>query len=143
MAGITRLELRLTPVGGDDESLRKIRSVFAICAAFTAAGIEVTLGASGNIGHAAVALGHAAHYSVGVGLLEQVDDKAAINRQAAPPKPVEDKKQNRGAIAGIYLPGLMGVVGRQHGAVLLANTDIRTKIGCRLDSCGTNIKGPQ
>lgn len=83
MAGITRLELRLTPVGGDDESLCKIRSVFAICAAFTAAGIEVTLGASGNIGPAAVALGHAAHYSVGVGLLEQVDYKAAINRQSA------------------------------------------------------------
>jgi len=113
-AGISRPELRLTPVGGDDESLPRIQSVFAIYAAFTQAGIEVTLGASGNIGHAAVALGHVTHYSVGVGLLESVDYKATSNRQSAPPKPVEDKR-NRGVIAGIYLPGLMLIVGRQHG----------------------------
>ena len=141
-AGIDRLELRLTPVGGDDESVRKLQSVFATCHAFTAVGIELTLGLSGNVGHAAVARGHAAHYSVGVGLSEQVDYKAALSRQTAPPKPADESKPRFGAIAGIYLPGPMLLVGRKAGAALLADTDIRTKIGCRLGGCGTSINGP-
>jgi hypothetical protein len=119
-----------------------VQSVFAICRAFTAAGIELTLGQSGNLGHAVVARGHAAHYSVGVGLLEQVDYKAAMNRQAAPPKPQDETKPRFGAIAGIYLPGAMALVGRTAGAALLANTEIRTRLGCRLGGCAASINGP-
>ena len=120
------LELRLTPTGGDDESVRKLQSVFDICQAFTAAGIELTLGLSGNVGHAAVARGNAADYSVGVGLFEQVDYKAALNRQVAPPKAADEAKPRFGAVAGIYLPGPMVLVGCKVGAALLADTDIRT-----------------
>lgn len=50
-AGVGALELRVTPLGGADESVAKIRSVFAIADAFTATGIQVVLGQSGNIGH--------------------------------------------------------------------------------------------
>jgi hypothetical protein len=144
-AGIQALDLRLTPLGGDDESLAKIRSVFAIADRFTAAGIEVTLGFSGNIGHCAVALGHATHYSVGIGLREQVNHSAAISRQKAPPRepdPDGSGPSYFGAAAGIYLPGPAITIGRKAGNALLQNTDIRTRIGCRIGSCGTSVSGP-
>lgn len=133
-----------TPLGGDDESVAKIRSVFAIADAFTQAGIDVVLGQSGNIGHTAVALGHVAHYSVGVGLRERVDHAAAISRQKAPDKLIDSEEQgNRcGAVAGIYLPGPAATLGRRAGARLLGNTDIRTRIGCRIGKCGQSVNGP-
>lgn len=144
-AGISDIELRITPLGGDDESVRKIQSVFAIAAAVTAAGLTVTLGYSGNIGQAAVALGHVAHYSVGIGMREQVNHAGTIARQKAPPRAAgadggEDRP--RGALAGIYLPGPAATVGRKPGALLLAKTDIRTRIGCRLGTCGHSVEGP-
>lgn len=143
-ASITAVELRVTPLGGDDESVAKIRSVFAIADAFIGTGIEVVLGQSGNIGHTAVALGHAVHYSVGVGLRERVDHAAAISRQRAPEKTGDgDEQGNRfGATAGIYLPGPAATVGRRAGASLLSNTDIRTRIGCRVGACGQSVSGP-
>lgn len=143
-AGVTALELRVTPLGGDDESVAKIRSVFAIADAFTDAGIEVVLGQSGNIGHTAVALGHVAHYSVGVGLRERVDHAAAISRQTAPAIRSENDEEGTrfGAVAGIYLPGLAATLGRRAGARLLGNTDIRTRIGCRIGRCGQSVNGP-
>jgi hypothetical protein len=143
-AGVTALELRVTPLGGDDESVAKIRSVFVIADAFTDAGIEVVLGQSGNIGHTAVALGHVAHYSVGVGLRERVDHAAAISRQkTADTRTDGDEQAGRfGAIAGIYLPGPAATLGRRAGASLLGNTDIRTRIGCRIGRCGQSVNGP-
>lgn len=143
-AGIGAIELRVTPLGGDDESVAKIRSVFAIADAFIAAGIEVVLGQSGNIGHTAVALGHVTHYSVGVGLRERVDHAAAINRQKSPSDDDGDQDEQGGrfgAIAGIYLPGPAITVGRRAGASLLGNTDIRTRIG-RIGACGQSVSGP-
>lgn len=56
-AGITDLELRMSPFGGEDESLKKISDGFAVAQAFTNAGLRVTLGQSGNLGQVAVALG--------------------------------------------------------------------------------------
>lgn len=68
-AGVASLEIRITPLGGDDESIAKITSVFAILDAFRDVGLSLVLGLSGNIGQAAVALGHSHHYSVGIGML--------------------------------------------------------------------------
>jgi hypothetical protein len=144
-AGITALDLRVTPLGGDNESVAKIRSVFGIADRFAEVGIEVVLGFSGNIGQAAVALGHVAHYSVGVGLREQVNHTAAITRQKTPlPERPDDSEGNGrfGAVAGIYLPGPAITVGRKAGKALLDNTDIRTRIGCRIGSCGNSVSGP-
>lgn len=145
-AGVRQVELRITPLGGDDESLAKIKSVFTIAEAFSALDLSVTLGLSGNIGQAAVALGHTEHYSVGVGMLERVDHAAAINRQAAPPKPTpegeEDQGGPRGAIAGIYLPGVAATVSRTAGRALLGHSDIRLRLGCRIDDCGRSVAGP-
>lgn len=144
-AGIAALDLRITPLGGDNESVAKIRSVFAVADLFTGAGIDVVLGFSGNIGQTAVALGHAAHYSVGVGLREQVNHAAAIGRQKAPPRTTADDSEGGGrfgAVAGIYLPGPAITVGRKAGGALLENVDIRIRIGCRRGPCGNSVSGP-
>ena len=138
--GITQLELRLSPLGGDNERVAKIRSVFGVADQFAARGIEVVLGCSGNIGQTAVALGHATSYSVGVGLREQTNHASAISRQTQPPRP--DRPAHRGAGAGIYLPGLAATVPRTLGGALLDDTAIRTRIGCRIGSCAQSISGP-
>lgn len=140
--GIGVVDLRVTPLGGENESVKKIKSVFDIADAFAAAGIEVILGYSGNIGQTAVALGHATHYSVGVGLREQVNHSATITRQKAPPREAQGGGGHFGAVAGIYLPGPAVTVGRKAGKTLLDNTDIRTRIGCRIDGCGRSVSGP-
>lgn len=141
-AGISGVDLRVTPLGGENESVKKIKSVFDIADAFAAAGLEVVLGYSGNIGQTAVALGHARHYSVGVGLREQVNHSATITRQKAPPRESQAGGGHFGAVAGIYLPGPAATVGRKAGKALLDNTDIRTRIGCRIDGCGRSVSGP-
>jgi hypothetical protein len=50
-----------------------MRSVFRLADTFRDVGMEVVLGFSGNIGQCAVALGHVAHYSLGIGLREKVE----------------------------------------------------------------------
>lgn len=144
-AGIRQVELRITPLGGDEESLAKIRSVFAIADSFKVNEMSVTLGLSGNIGQAAVALGHTDHYSVGIGMLERVDHAGAISRQTSPPKPSPEGEEGqgpRGALAGIYLPGVAATVSRTAGAALLGHSDIRLRLGCRLEDCGRSVAGP-
>jgi hypothetical protein len=141
-AGIESVDLRVTPLGGENESVKKIQSVFALADAFAAAGLEVVLGYSGNIGQTAVALGHATHYSVGVGLREQVNHSATITRQKAPSREPLEGGGHFGAVAGIYLPGPAVTVGRKAGKALLDNTDIRTRIGCRIGACGRSVSGP-
>lgn len=140
-AGIRALELRMSPFGGDDESLRKIRNAYQVLQDFTSAGITVTLGQSGTTGQVAVALGYAASYSVGIGMLERVDHKAVISRQAVKPKPAEDG-EGGGPAAGIYLPGIASTLPRRAAIALLEQTDIRGRLGCRIDRCGASIRGP-
>ncbi|CCH86264.1 conserved protein of unknown function [Modestobacter italicus] len=144
-AGIRDMELRISPLGGEDESVRKIRSSFALLRAFTDSALTVTLGLSGNVGQTAMALGHAQHYSVGIGLRERVNHAGTISRQKQPPKPPKDGEEDGGGgpIAGIYLPGPALTVSRKLGASYLANTDIRTRVGCRLGACGTSVSGPK
>ena len=140
-AGVRELELRISPLGGEDEGVRKIRTAFALLHAFTDAGLAVTAGLSGNIGQVALALGHAGHYSVGIGMRERVDHAAAISRQKQPPR-AGGPEDGGGPIAGIYLPGPVLTVSRKVGAAFLANTDIRTRVGCRLGACGSSVNGP-
>lgn len=138
-AGIDRVEIRLSPFGGDDESLRKIRSAFTFVHTFHERGIHVTLGQSGNIGQAALALGYIDAYSVGIGMLEKVNHSQVVARHRREPKP--DKDQG-GAAAGIYLPRLAATVPTAAAKDLLHNTDIRTRIGCRIGKCRDSVIGP-
>ena len=141
-AGITDLELRLSPFGGEDESLRKIRDGFTAARAFTDAGLKVTLGQSGNLGQVAVALGHVASYSVGVGLLEHVNHSAQISRQKKVPKPRDDETSGGGPLTGVYLNGLALTVPPRVARAVLGHSDLRTRVGCREGRCGTSVRGP-
>ena len=143
-AGITEVEIRISPLGGEDEGLAKIRSVFTTLDVYSNAGLTLTLGQSGNIGATAVALGHATHYSVGVGMREKVNHAAALNRQRREffAEAADGDSQGGGPVAGIYLPGIAATVSPRLGTGLLANTDIRGRIGCRVGECGQSINGP-
>lgn len=139
-AGIRDIEIRFSPFGGDDEGIRKIRTAFGVLDQFREHGMTVTLGLSGNIGRAALAMGHAHAYSVGLGMLEKVNHAQTIARYRKVPDP--EKDQGGGAAAGIYLPGLRATVSAKAARQLLSHTDIRTRVGCRIGSCGNSVTGP-
>lgn len=144
-AGIQEVDLRVSPFSGENDSVRKIRQTFATVDRFRDAGLSITLGHSGNIGQVAVALGHATGYSVGIGQNEHVDFKGTLRRQVNPPKKKRDeygKAVGGGSWEGIYLPGLAVTVSRRVGEALLDHSDIRTRIGCRIDDCAAALKGP-
>jgi hypothetical protein len=85
VAGIRSIEVRLSPVGRDDEGIRKTSKAFSFLDEFRERGIGLTRGLSGNIGQAALALGHADAYSVGVGLLDKVNHAQTIAREGTGP----------------------------------------------------------
>ena len=103
-------------------------------------GMTVTLGLSGNIGRAALAMGHADAYSVGLVMLEKVNHAQTMARYRKAPDP--DKDQGGGAAAGIYLPRLGATVSAKAARQLLSHTDIRTRVGCRIGSCHNSVTGP-
>lgn len=140
-SGIERIELRVTPCGGEDEGTHKIRSVFSIADAFRVSGLDVVLGCSGNIGQTALALGHVTGFSVGVGMREKVDHKGTMSRQV---RSVDDDDDGPfyGPQAGVYLPGAALTVRRATAHALLSDRDIRTRIGCRIGGCAHDIAGP-
>lgn len=140
--GVTGLELRVSPFGGDDESASKIRSVFAIADALRGGDLEVVLAYSGNIGQTALALDHVTGFSVGIGMRERVNHAAAIGRQTRPVDESDANDAHFGAHAGIYLPGPAATVNRSTGAAMLQDRDIRTRISCRVGSCATDVAGP-
>jgi hypothetical protein len=141
-AGITEIELRMSPFGGEDEGLKKIRDGFAAAQAFTDAGLNVTLGQSGNLGQVAVALGHVASYSVGIGLLEHVNHSAQINRQKQAPKPRSEDDTGGGPVTGVFLNGLALTARPRVAEAMLGHSDLRTRVGCREGRCGTSVRGP-
>lgn len=142
-AGVRHIDLRLSPLGGEDEGVPKIKAAFRIADVFRESGLYVTLAQSGNIGRAAVALGHADGYSVGVGMREQFNYAGMISRQKQPPRePIEGEEQSGVAVSGIYLTGLSLTLPRKLARALLGNTDVRTKIGCRIGECGRSVAGP-
>ncbi|PZT91583.1 MAG: hypothetical protein DI630_29340 [Gordonia sp. (in: high G+C Gram-positive bacteria)] len=141
-ARFEQIDVRFSPLGGENDGLRKIKAAFKALRAFKEQGLEVTLGQSGNIGQAAVALGHADHYSVGIGQWESVNHAQTIQRQSKPPKLDSEGKRIGGAWEGVYLPGLAMTVSKKVGEALLGHSDVRTRVGCRVDGCATSIKGP-
>lgn len=139
-AGIRAIETRFSPLGGDDEGIRKIRTTFGELDQFREHGMTVTLGLSGNIGRAALAMGHADAYSVGLGMLEKVNHAQTMARYRKAPDP--DKDQGGGAAGGIYLPRLGATVSAKAARQLLSHTDIRTRVGCRIGGCRSSVTGP-
>lgn len=143
--GLDSIDLRVSPFSGESDSIRKIRDVFATADVFRDRGLKVILGHSGNIGQVAYALGHASGYSVGIGQNEHVDFRGALRRQTKPPKVKLDENGKRlggGAWEGIYLPGLAATMARRSAVALLDHSDIRSRLGCRIDACGQSLTGP-
>ncbi len=139
-AGIGDIEIRFSPFGGDDEGIRKIRTAFGVLDQFREHDLSVTLGLSGNVGRAALAMGHAHAYSVGLGMLEKVNHSQTMARYRKAPSP--DKGQGGGAAAGIYLPRMGATVSAKAARQLLSHTDIRTRVGCRIGTCRNSVTGP-
>lgn len=139
-AGIGDVEIRFSPFGGDDEGIRKIRNAFGVLDQFREHDITVTLGQSGNIGRAALAMGHADAYSVGLGMLEKVNHSQTVARYRKAPD--LNKDQGGGAAGGIYLSPLGATVSAKAARQLLSHTDIRTRVGCRIGSCRNSVTGP-
>lgn len=42
----------------------------------------------------------------------------------------------------MYLPGIAETVSRKAADLLLGHTDIRLRLGCRVEECGTSVDGP-
>jgi electron transfer flavoprotein alpha subunit len=144
-AQIHEVDLRISPTTGENDSIRKVKAVLATAQIFTDTGLAVTLGHSGNLGQVAVALGHVAHFSTGLGQNESTNFRAVVNRQVKPPKKKLDeagKVISGGSWEGIYMPGLAMTVSRKTGQALLEHSDIRTRISCRLGDCANSIIGP-
>lgn len=143
-AGVNRLELRISPIGGHDMGPIKVRNTLAALGAFKAAGIDVLLAESGLMGHAATALDLASSFSVGVGYWEKFDHKTTVSRQVknAEPNDEEEASGPRGAQANVYLPGAEIAVPRKMAKFLYANTAVRSKLGCQIGKCSTAIDGP-
>lgn len=141
-AQFSTIDLRFTPFGGENESLRKIRSAFAIADTFRDAGLRVVLGRSGNIGQAAFALGHVDGYSVGLGEMEHISHAVDLRRQNLPPKLDETGKKKGGRWEGVYLPGLAITLSKKRAEALLGHSDIRTRLGCRIGACANSLLGP-
>ena len=137
-AGVQNLELRMSPLGGEDEGVPKIRSAFDIVAAFNAVGLSVTLGNQGMLGETALALGIADSYSVGIGMLERYDYKAVLSRQQRPKR----DDQAGGPQAGIYLAEAGVTLARRTAQPLFSDRRIRGHLACAHGRCAAAINGP-
>lgn len=141
-AGFGAIDLRFTPLGSENDSILKIRSVFRVADMFRDAGMRVTLGRSGNVGQAGFALGHVDGFSVGLGQMEHVNHATDVSRQNRPPKLDENGNRVGGVWQGVYLPGIAATLSMARAKALLAHSDIRTRLGCRIDACGRSLLGP-
>jgi hypothetical protein len=137
--GVTDLDLRLSPLGSDDEGARKIRSAYDIVHAFKHEGISVGLGGQGLLGQAGLALGIVDRFSVGIGMRESTDHGSAISNQR---KPRSADAKFFGVQPGVWLHGAEVAVPRRVAAVLLSDPDIRSRIACQIGGCAGDIAKP-
>lgn len=135
--GATRIELWISPVGGEDEGTQKVRSTLETVAAFRNAGLDVVLGRQGALGETALALGVASRFSVGIGLMERFNHKSAMANQRRPAE-----GGTMGPQAGVYVPEASVTISRKLARELYSDARIRSLIACRLPCCSRQIEGP-
>ena len=138
--GVRAVDLRISPLGGDNEGPIKIRSVLQILHAFHRSGVAVIMGSQGTIGETALAMGLAQGFSVGIGYRERYDHKAAISRQRKPTS--SSGAGPRGPVAGVYLRGADITVSTGVGKEVFSDREVRIRVSCRLGACGQHIDGP-
>jgi hypothetical protein len=136
--GVSSIDLRLSPVGGDDDGAQKIRSALDIAAAFSGRSIQVLLGRQGALGASALALGLADRFSVGIGMFERFDHKSTITRQSRP----GTGGPLRGPQAGVYVGEAAVTLPRRTAQDLFDDPRLRSRIACRVGHCATDVAGP-
>ena len=142
-AGLEQVELRLSPLGGENDGAQKIRSAFEIVEAFRGEGLGVSLGWQSNIGHTAVALGLADSFSVGIGYRERYDHASQVSAQRRLFGMKREEKQGpRGPLAGVHFTDAAVTVQRKLAMPLLQNPAIRSRLACTIGECRNSIEGP-
>ena len=143
-AGVNRVELRLSPLGGPREGIQKVKSVFDNLRALREYNVPVTFGFQGIIGEVAYALGLADSYSTGIGDREQYDFKSAIASQQrnAEARRNGEKRRSRRAAPRVLLTGAGVQVSAEVAKALYGDPAIRARLACRLGSCADSIDGP-
>jgi|CXWL01.1.fsa_nt_gi hypothetical protein len=137
--GVVSVDLRLSPLGGEDEGPSKVTSALEIATKFSDAGLDVVLGYQPAIGHTALALGIVSGYSAGVGYREHVNHVAAMGQQRKPALP---GAKRFGSSAGVFLPAAGVTVPKWVAKSLFAELSIRTKLGCSVGACASEIDHP-
>jgi hypothetical protein len=137
-AGLTAIQLRVSPLGGEDVGPQAIRRLFTALTALQRAGLIASLGLSGTIGHVTTALGLTNGFSTGIGYRERYDHRAAMASQRRP----TDDEARFGALARVYLPQADLLVPRAAARELYADHAIRAELGCRLGDCVNVLDGP-
>lgn len=133
--GITSIDLRLSPLGHQEQGPIAVRRALDVVSAFGREGVVVTLGFQAHVGQAALALGLIASYSVGIGYREQFSQPVVT-------KPREEGAALFGPKAGVYLPGTDGVVSRRVAQILYSDQSIRSQLTCSLGQCSSAIDMP-
>ncbi len=140
--GIEQIELRLSPLGGEDETAGKIGSTFSLLRAVKEhSDLEVILGHQGLIGESAFATGLVSAFSSGIGEQERYDHKGLIYRQTHPRRD-EDGKSKGGRTRRVLLPGADAQVPKKIAEKLFTNPAIRGRLACGIDSCRDSIGAP-
>lgn len=137
--GITSMDLRLSPLGANNDGSIKVHSALGIIDAFNAEGISVNLGLQGQLGQTALALGIVSGFSVGIGVRESIDHGAAITAQQ---KPRSKNEKFFGVQPGIWLHGPDIAVPRRVAKVLLSDPSIRSRLVCSIGQCSASMSGP-
>lgn len=137
-AGVEEIELRLSPLGGEDDGPLKVASGLGIVDAFRAAGLRVSLGTQGNIGQTALALGLIDSSSTGVGVREHFNQSSVLSRQRTSAR----GRRHFGAKPGVFLPVAGATVPLDLAKELYSDATIRSRLACRLGHCAKAVDGP-
>lgn len=142
-AGVGTIDLRLSPLGGEDEGRTKIRGVVNALVDARPSNAHLVLGYQGVLGPSILALGLAQSYSVGVGMRESFDyaSKLASERTLANLK-ANGLRATGGAVAGVFIPQLAKTLPVKVAQRLLETPSVRARLACQLEGCRNSVDGP-
>lgn len=136
--GVRGIELRLSPLGDENDGPLKIGSALAIVDVFHRAGLSTVLGLTAVVGQSAFALGLVESYSTGIGYREQTNYVSSLARQR---RPAVQGKGGFGPTAGVYLPTAEITISKKLADELYRDTAIRSRLVCNLGNCERDIRG--
>lgn len=136
--GVDEIELRVSPLGGRDESLTKIRAVHRALAQFRPHFSHITLSQQGLLGAPTLALGLIDTFTVGVGMKEHYD----FSKIKTPQERGDDDEHLFGPRAGVYLPAASTTVDKGVATVFYQDVNLRSRLRCAHQCCPNSIDGP-